>query len=222
MSLKSTIFDEFKRAPVATISAAFGVVIAALGLLIGWIQYRTQPSAPSYPPIAATSPPLADFLPGNLFLVVGYFLAITLAAVLLLRAVARKNDIAAFFGSIPLVALTNFSVILVVYLAPPRPLNPQLFASAHDLVFYSSAAIVIAFCGEGLLRELATVSSLAAAKSESKSATGGSDGLGFLFVALIVLIVWSWLVFAGQTRLARTLLPEVAHPAEVKSTKSGT
>lgn len=218
MSLKSNISDEFKRSPVATIGTVVAIVLGALGLVMALIQNRGNPPSP---PVAA-SPAIAELLPGNVFLVVGYFLAVTLAAVLILRAVARKHDIAAFFGSIPLVALTNFSVILVVYLAPPRPLSPQLFTSAHDLVFYSSAAVVIAFFGSGVLREIAMPSSLIAAKSETQPTRGGADGLGVLLIALIVLALWSWLVFAGQTRLARTLLPEIAHPVEVKPTKSGT
>lgn len=220
MSLKSSIADEVKRSPVAAMSGAAGVVIAALSLGLAWIQYRSVP--PFAPPAtAATSPPPTDVFLGNVFLVVAYFLAVTIAASLLLHAIARKHDITALFASIPLVALTNFSAIFVIYLAPPRPLSPQLFVSAHDLVFYASAAIVIAFCGKAVLVEIASTGGTKTAESETKSSSSGGEGFGVLLIALILLAVWSWLVFAGQTRLTRTLLPEVTHPADVKPSKSG-
>jgi hypothetical protein len=223
MSLKINSSNELQRTPIATIATVVGVVIATLSLVLAWVQYRVGPplTVPS-----TTGAQLANMLLGNVFLVVAYFLAITVAAALLIRTIARKHDIAAFFTSIPLVALTNFSAILVIYLAPPRALNAQLFASAHDLVFYASAVIVIAFCGKAILIDIASNGNRKTSESKTETAGGGSDSFGILFGALIVLAVWSWLVFAGQTRLTRTLLPEVTHhievkPEEVKALKSG-
>ena len=220
MSLKSSIADELKRTPVAALSGAAGAAIAALSLLLAWIQYRSPPP-PSSMPATGTGAPPTDLFLGNVFLVIAYFLAVTVATALLLRSVARKHDLAAFFGSIPLLALTNFSVILVMYLAPPRPLSPALFASAHDLVFYASAALVVAFCGKAVLMDIGNTGGKKDADQENTPTGKPPDGLGILLIALIVLALWSWLVFAGQTRLARTLLPEVAHPVEVKAPKSG-
>lgn len=214
MSLKSSISDEIRRSPLTAISGVAAVVVAALSLGLAWIQYRG--ATPNAPTTVAIGPPPVEFLVGNVFLLIAYFLAVTVAASLLLRVIARKHDITALFTSIPLVALTNFTVILLIYLAPPRPLSPQLFASAHDLVFYASAAIVIAFCGKAVLADLASTATSKKNESESKSSSSSNDGLGFFFMALILLAVWSWLVFAGQTRLTRTLLPEITHPAAVK------
>ena len=219
-ALKSSIADELERAPVAALSGAAGAVIAALSLLLAWIQYRSPSPLSGMPAIGNGVPPTELFL-GNVFLVIAYFLAVTVATALLLRSIARKHDLAAFFGSIPLVALTNFSVILVLYLAPPRPLSPALFASAHDLVFYASAALVVAFCGKAVLMDIGNTGGKKDAAAENTPAGKAPDGLGILLIALIVLALWSWLVFAGQTRLARTFLPEVAHPVEVKASKSG-
>ena len=212
MSLKSSIAEEIKRTPVAAICGLAGVVIAALSLALAWSQGGN--AAPSSSTIAAPASPMGEISLRNLALIVAYFISITVASALFLRAVARKHDVTAFFASIPLLALTNFTAILVIYLAPPRPISAQLFASAHDLVFYASATIVIAFCGKEVLANLA--STPPKAKTETESTERGGDGMGILFAALIVLAVWSWLVFAGQTRLTRTLLPEITHPADAK------
>lgn len=227
MSLKSSIAEELKRAPVAAVSGAISAVLAAIGLLLAWGTSRSALPSPTYPATAATATaatnsPASDLVLSNVFLVVAYFLAVTVAAAILLRIVARKHEAVAFFASIPLVALTNFSAILVIYLAPPRPVNAHLFASAHDLVFYASAAIVIVFCGTSVLADIARPANGKTVNSDSKPTDGKPDPLGVLLIGLIVLALWSWLVFAGQTRLTRTLLPEVTHPVKVDSPKSGT
>lgn len=221
MSLKSSIAEELQRAPVAAMSGAASAVLAAIGLLLALVQSKSGSPSTTSPAASAASSPAPDFVLGNVFLVVAYFLAVTVAVAILLRIVARKHEVAAFFASMPLVALTNFSAILVIYLAPPRPLSTHLFASAHDLVFYASAAIVIAFCGRAVIADIARSTSEKTVSAESKSSDGAPDGAGVLLISLIVLALWSWLVFAGQTRLTQTLLPEVTHPVEVKAPKSG-
>ena len=165
-------------------------------------------------PLGPGNPLPADLAVGNVFLLISYFLAVTIAVAVILRVIARNHDITALFASIPLVALTNFTVILFMYLAPPRPMTRQLFTSAHDLVFYASAAIIVAICGKAVLADLA--STVISKKSEPEKRSS-NDGMGLLFMALILLALWSWLVFAGQTRLTRTLLPEITHPVEVRS-----
>ena len=132
-----------------------------------------------------------------------------------LRAVARKHDLAAFFASIPVLALTNFSTILVIYLAPPRQFDQSAFTSAHDLVFYGAAAIVITFCGRAVMIDLINPTANSTAKSSSENKTENSQVLGGLFLVVIVMAVWGKLVFAGQVRLTKTLLPEITHPIEV-------
>jgi hypothetical protein len=219
MSIKSSIREELKKTPVAAVSGAVSAVIAALSLLLAWIQYSSLTPSPGLPSTGKIGPPAELFL-GNVFLVTAYFIAVTVASALLLRLIARKHDHAAFFSSIPLLALTNFSVILVTYLAPPRPITPALFTSAHDLVFYGSAAIVFAFCGKAVLMDIGSSASPGGAELESKASDASRDGIGILFIAIVVVAIWSWLVFAGQTRLARTLLPDVTHPVDVKKSAS--
>lgn len=211
MSLKNSIAEEVRRTPVAALCGLAGVVIAALSLSLAWSQVG---SAVPSSTIAGPTSPMGEISLRNLALIVAYFISITVASAVFLRAVARKYDVTAFFASIPLLALTNFTAILIIYLAPPRSHSAQLFASAHDLVFYASAAIVIAFCGKEVLASLSSAPPVAKTDAEPKE--HGSDGMGILFTALIILAVWSWLVFAGQTRLTRTLLPEITHPADAK------
>lgn len=221
MSLMSSIADELKRSPVAALSGAAGAVIAALSLGLAWLQYQGATPAAS-PSVAAPTSVATELFLGNVFLVIAYFLAVTIAASLLLRAVARKHDIAAFFASVPLVALANFSTILVIYIAPPRSLSAQLFSSAHDVVFYASASIVIAFCGKAVLVDIFSEGEKKTAESDSNSSSSVANGLTLLVMALLFLALWGGLVFAGQTRLTRTLLPEVTHYADAQPSKSDT
>ena len=211
-SLKASVLEEIKRSPLTAISGVAAVVVAVLSLMVAWLQFRgTVPTVSATP--SGNAVPI-DLAVGNVFLLIAYFLAITVAASVALRVIARNHDITALFASIPLMALTNFTVILLMYLAPPRPMTRQLFTSAHDLVFYASAAIVIAICGKAVLADLA---STVTSKKSQTDKPSGNDGTGWFFIALILLALWSWLVFAGQTRLTRTLLPEITHPLDVKA-----
>lgn len=221
MTLKTRIGDELIRSPLAAISGLAGVVIAALSLLLAWVQYKgTGTAARQTGAIAAVIPASGDLALGNVFLDVGYFLAITIAAAIFLQAIGRKHNVTALFSSIPILALTNFSGVLIIYLAPPRPLNSELFASAHDLIFYASTSIVSAFSGKNVLIWMLDPGSTKTAEPQDKSKSDSPDG-GVLTVAILALVIWSWLIFAGQTRLTRTLLPAIAHPTDSKPVKSG-
>src|ERR1043165_2590670 len=115
MSLKTSIYDEVRRSPLTTISGVAGVVVAALSLLVAWLQFRSA-SANAERPLGPGNPLPADLAVGNVFLLISYFLAVTIAVAVILRVIARNHDITALFASIPLVALTNFTVILFMYL----------------------------------------------------------------------------------------------------------
>ncbi|MFO1301376.1 MAG: hypothetical protein U1F17_13570 [Burkholderiaceae bacterium] len=220
MSLKDIVADELKRTPVAAISGAASVVVATVTLVIGWMQNKA--TTPASPTGAAPAGSLSgELFTGNVFLLIAYFLAVTTAASLLLRMIARKHDITALFISVPLIALSNFSVLLLMYLAPPRPISAQLFASAHDLVFYASAAIVIVFCGRAVLADLISTATTKSTAADTESSSKGNEAVGFLLIALALLAFWSWLVFAGQKRLTQTLLPEVTHFVDTKAESKG-
>ncbi len=206
MSLKGNMLNEYERSPIATITGLVCAALAALGLLLAWSQYQGVAS-PAIITSNESTPTQGQIHLGNLLLIICYFVALTISTAFFVRALARKHDIAAFATSIPIAALTNFSTLLIMYLAPPKELSQESFSSAHDLLLYASATVYVAFCGLPILRDIATPS-----KKESDSATKEApDGLAALFFCFIILAVWCSLVFSGQERLTKTLLPEVAH-----------
>lgn len=208
MSLKENMLDELKRSPIATVTGITCAVLAVLALLIAWNQYQGN----TYPAITLNnegSPTQGGIYLGNLLLIIGYFIALALSTAFFVRALARKHDIAAFAVSIPIAALTNFSTILIMYLAPPKEISQESFSSAHDLLLYASAAVYVAFCGLPVLRDIAAPS-----KKEAENAKEAPDALAALFFCFIILAIWCSLVFSGQERLTKTLLPEVAHYVE--------
>lgn len=213
MSLKANMQDEFKRSPITTIAGVSGSVLAALAILTAWVQYQGNVS-PAITSHNGISPVQDEIYLGNLLLIIGYFVALTISTAFLVRALARKHDIAAFATSIPIAALTNFSTLLVMYIAPPKALSQESFSSAHDLLLYASATVYIAFCGLPVLRDIATPS-----KKEAESNKETSDGLAALFFCFIILAIWCSLVFSGQERLTKTLLPEVTHYVESTPSK---
>lgn len=210
MSLVSAAKEEIARSPVAAISGGVGVLIAGISLILAWIQFQT-PSIAGVP-IASAARLSLGINVSNLLLLVAYFVAITSTTAIILRAVARKHDLAAFFASIPMLAFTNFSTILVIYLAPPREFKQSTFTSAHDLVFYGAATIVITFCGKAVMRDIISPANKAPKEPSPDEKTESSQVLGGLLLVVIVMAVWGKLVYAGQVRLTETLLPEVTHP----------
>lgn len=213
MSLKSNITEEIRRSPIATITGASGVFVAALSLLLAWVQYHGNFS-PVEPLPNGTNFPQGGIHLANLLLIVGYFLAITISTAFLIRALARKHDIAALVASVPLTALTNFSTLLLIYLAPPRELVQESFSSAHDLLLYASATVYVAFCGMPVLRDLAAPSTKNTTTPEGENKKENTDGLAALFFCFMLLAIWCSLVSSGQKRLTQTLLPEVTHYVE--------
>ncbi|SFU81295.1 hypothetical protein SAMN05216350_105309 [Polaromonas sp. YR568] len=213
--------DEFKRSPIAAASGAVGVLVGALSLLLAWIQFQTAQLGTSSSS-GAVSSSVVDIKPANLLLVIAFFLATTIACASVVRLLGRKHELAALFVSVPLAALTNFATMLVIYLAPPRVLSQELFTSANDLALYASAAIFMSFCGQAVLVDIAAPSRPLEKDGESGVEKKNSDGIGVLFLGIILLIIWTSLVFAGQIRLSRTFLPEIAHPVDAKPNKPAT
>ncbi|WP_143520276.1 hypothetical protein [Halopseudomonas pelagia] len=219
MRLIDSASAEFQRSPITVVTGAIGVLVAALSLILAAAQYKVTPEAIGQTRSDLTTQALEINL-GNIFVIASYFLSSTIVSAIIIRKIARKHDVAALFASVPLAALVNFTAILLIYLAPPRTLSQQLFTSAHDLILYASGAIYISACGVAVLRDMA--SSTASKKSDEESKGGeSSEGLGLLIVPLILLFIWCWLVFAGQTRITQTLLPEITHYIEREKPSDG-
>lgn len=209
MSLIDSAKAEFKRSPITVTSGAVGVLVAAMSLILAAVKHEPIPEAIGQAAAEVTTSAL-DVNVGNILVVVSYFLSSAIVSALIIRRVARKHDVVALFASVPLAALVNFSVILLLYLAPPRMATQQLFLSAHDLVLYASAAIYVSVCGVAVLRDLASPA-LSKNKEKESNGEGSGDGVVLLVLPVILLLIWCWLVFAGQTRITQTFLPEVTH-----------
>jgi len=205
--------EELENSPVATVCAVVSTVVAVLSLALAWWQFDANGPAGSFQPQGYKNNDQEIYL-FNLFLIIAYFLSITTASALLIRKFAKNHDLSAVFVSVPIVAMTNFSTILVIYLVPPRALSAELFAYAHDLVRYSSIAIFVSVCGRALLKDLfATVVGDGDKEGELKS-TDSSTAI--LVVPLLLLLLWSVLVHGGQLKLSKTFLPEITHAALVE------
>jgi hypothetical protein len=220
MNLINSASAEFQRSPLTVVTGIIGVLVAALSLILAAIQYQIAPEA-----IGQTLGDVTTKAPeinlGNILVIVSYFLSSTIVSALIIRKIAKKHDVVALFSSVPLAALINFSVVLLTYLVPPRALSQQLFTSAHDLILYSSAAIYVSACGVAVLRDMASAKPNQKDDEDSKSNESG-EGLALLVGPLILLFMWCWLVFAGQSRITQTLLPDITHYIEKEESSNGT
>ena len=173
-----------------------------------WFQFSVNPIMPNISPSSHNG-----VIIGNILLIVAFFLSATFFTGYLLRMLARKYSIAVLIISVPIVALVNFITIFIIYLTPPRTLSRELFTSAHDLIFYASAAIFLAFFARAVLVNL-----LEPEKS-SKTEKEDTEGIGTFIFGLLILAIWGNFVFAGQKMLTKTFLPEIAQPIEKVITK---
>ncbi len=203
--LKKYAIEEFKKSPIATTMSMAGPLTALFTLIFAWIQ---GPDLPSINPTIASNtlqnPSETNIK--NILILVSFFLSSTTSCALVVKLFARKHGAGAYFLSIPLTALNNFITILVIYLAPPRPVDSQFFSSAHELIRYASVAIFAAIFGMSLLTSVFS--------SHNDEANAESNDLGKLMFVFFLAFIWSWLVFNGQIRLTQTLLPPQTHYLE--------
>lgn len=210
MPIIKKIIEEIDRSPVATISTAIGVLIAALSLGVALTQPQTISAAsPNYQAVSTSN---INFDIRNTLIVISYFISMTVAGAAGIKALSKKYDVTAFFLSIPLAAITNFTTIIVLLACPPREVTQELFSSAHDLIIYACASIYITLCGHAVLKDFYSTGKKSKNESSSKNEQpNDGDGLSSLISAIIFLVIWGWLIFSGQTRLTQTLLPEITH-----------
>ncbi len=212
MSIVKKIIEEIDRSPLATISTAIGVLIAALSFGLALTQPQTiAATSQNYQTASASTIP---FDIRNTLIVISYFISMTVAGAAGIKILSKKHDVTAFFLSIPLAAVTNFTTIIVLLACPPREVTQELFSSAHDLIIYACASIYITLCGHAVLKDFYATGKKSKNENNNESKSEQSndgDGLSSLVSALIFLVIWGWLIFSGQTRLTQTLLPEVTH-----------
>jgi hypothetical protein len=207
MTLRKYASDEFRRAPISTTLTAIGIVIATVSLLMAWLQ---QPATPS-PAISAPGTQAFHTNLQNAFIPIAFFITATILSSFFIKKLAHTHDIAALFASVPIAALTNFLTVLLIYSSPTQEPSPSLFSSAHDLVLYASAAIYTSFFGMAVMRDIATPVQQANSEKTLKSDESSPDGLAAMVIAILLLAVWSSLVFSGQKKLTATFLPNITH-----------
>ena len=70
-----------------------------------------------------------------------------------------------------------------------------------------------------VLRDLYSSENKKHSDTEENNNKKEQGGMGFIVFGLIILALWSSLVFSGQKRLTQTFLPEITHSTEEKAIK---
>lgn len=78
--------EELKRSPITVIATIVGVIVGALTLVVGWLQYTG--SLATAPPTAATTQP-GPLRLSNLLFAFAFFLAFSLSLASSVRMLAR-------------------------------------------------------------------------------------------------------------------------------------
>lgn len=208
MSLKENVREELKRSPLAVFSTIATVVLAALALLVAWLQYAGEPSVAAS---NAVSPvPVGDLQLSNLLVVVSFFLAATFSAASVIRILERSHPFPAMVLSVPAAVGAGFCTLLVLKLVPPRALTPDLLGAGRDAVFWGTLFVFVAINGLSVIRGFIHNSASQAPRvpvAATKSAgDNGADGGVSLVGVLFMLAVWGGLVSAGMTKLTLLFL----------------
>jgi hypothetical protein len=209
MSIKNNVYEELKRSPITVIATVAGVVVGALALFVAWLTYVSQSPAQAAPS-QGTVLQSASLNLSNLSLSIAFFFAATFASASLIRLLARYHGFSAFVLSIPTAALVAFFSLVVLSLAPPKPMNATAFATARDLVFYGTIVIYVAIHGQAILKDM--FANGEPQKSESEAAaikkTDSTQGGGVFVGIALLLLIWSSLVSSGLSKLATMFLSQ--------------
>ncbi len=196
MSIVANCKEELKRSPVTVGIGVIGIFVAGLALLVGWLQYAGTP-------IMRVAP--RELQPGqlwisNLLLVLAFFLASSFALASIVRLLAPVHWFAALVVSVPAAVLSAFGTMLLLHLLPTKALVPATLVIAQDAVLWGTCLVFVAINGLPVLQEIAR------SAPNSKSEDNSPNGFGIIFVAVIVLLVWSTLVSEGLSKLVRIFL----------------
>jgi hypothetical protein len=196
-SVRRYAADEFKRAPIATLS----ILIGAIGGCLTFIMAGITPLSESQILLQSSNANIdsvGTIEIKNIFMVLSFFLFSSFLGAGIVRVISKKHDIASILLSILIASTTNFLTILIIFLAPPRARSEQLFYAAHDNVFYASMIVYLTVCGTAVFRDIYQ-SAAPASKDRSLSIEKKeSDSMGFIFLSVVLVAMWGWIVFAGQ------------------------
>ena len=194
MPMTESVKGEVLRSPITVVATVAGVVVSALSLLVAWLQYAGAPAIVGNGPTQSNTSGLHI---SNLLLIVASFLGTSFSCASLIRLLARHHWFAALVLSVPVAVLSCFCTLIILHLAPPKPLTREGFQGACDAVFYGTVFVFVAITGLAVLKDLA---------HGGDSTSKGSDGIGAILIGAIVLMVWSTLVSTGTSKLVQIFL----------------
>lgn len=135
---------EFIKSPIATICAIINLLIVVSNILLA-VNNSQKIEAQVYSKASENTE--IYFSITNLCSLISYFFAMIFIVFFVIRLISNKNFLAAFFASLIIISLVNFSTIVMVMKIPPLSIHKIIFNSVHDLVFYASVASIVLFLG---------------------------------------------------------------------------
>ena len=205
MPLKERALDELKRGPITVTATVVGVLVAVVALLVAWLQYAGPPVIPAASTATHSVP--SDFRLSNLLLVTSFFLASSLSLASLTHIFDRSHPFQAMVLSIPAAVLSAFFSLLVLQLAPVRPITEQAIETAMDTVFWATLFVFLAINGRSAAKVV--VESMPARKSDSadlKPSRESDEGGGAIIALGLMLLIWGSLVSAGLSKMTQLFL----------------
>ncbi|WP_298018424.1 hypothetical protein [uncultured Castellaniella sp.] len=203
MPLKEKIIEEFKRGPITVTATVIGVLVAAISLLVALLQYAG-------PPMIATSiagPTTSSFQLTNFLLVTSFFIASSTALASLIHSLDQSYPFHAMILSVPTAVLSAFLSLVVLQLAPPRPITEQTFKTAKDVVFWATLFVFLAINGRSTAESIIIQGHSERPHSETEQSSGRKNDIGGeIAILLIMLVVWSSFFSAGLSKLVQLFL----------------
>ena len=201
MPLKERALDELKRGPITVTATVVGVLVAVVALLVAWLQYAGPPVFPVASTATHSVP--SDFRLSNLLLVTSFFLASSLSLASLTHIFDRSHPFQAMVLSIPAAVLSAFFSLLVLQLAPVRPLTEQAIETDKDTVLWATIFVFLAINGRSAAKGV--LESMPARKSDSANLKPSRDdeGGGAIIALGLMLVIWGSLVSAGLSKMTQ-------------------
>lgn len=187
MTIKTDAAEEIHRNPITVAATVVGVVVSALTLFVAWLQLKAAQAAAAPATITAHAS-LTSQTTANVFLAVASFLASALAAASILRLIVRSSAFSAILLSLPITALSIFSVLLTMRLAPPKAASAAASSATVDAALYGTLIVVVAVNAAPLARKLLSRE----ASQQPEQSAQDAEGEGGLTIGVLIFMVAIW------------------------------
>lgn len=190
--MKSAIIDEFNRAPVATVTAVIGSVAGAGSL---WLALYPRPTPGAAVPAASAAP--ATIISNTSLSAICFYLCVTVVSAIVARLLSRNSQVTRVALSLVGASLANF---LFLYYCQLQGVG-QVVGQTHkpsEMVSFMTPLIYLSIYAEGIRQSFL--------RSVPDTAEDAPTVGGVLFVAGIVLLIWTELVSVATRRLAGAFL----------------